>query len=426
MKTKNSKMTEPYTGPFPRKRHSHCCITCLERRGQGAVSCYKKQCTKPIRTESCESCRVLTPTATYQCVSDQELAEEFAQLSPEDKAIVSALPTYDDDDKGRTRIGNTPTCEDCDEPQDHCICGDDEGDVCPVCGCLPCSCDGVPCEQCGEIDCECEPEAEAQGGLFPQAPETKQSSFKEQLDRLELDQVKARRTELRKNPALIQAALPGFLDLLRRFDECMRADNVAGAMLIHEEADKYAADLQGGNPFGMLCLDGAAHLLDKAAAAPDGEIPMWGQRGNFVLQVGLTLIRFEVDGIFGCMDPFHFSINAVNWDKPFPSETGYRSFFAGVAHVPVGCTVADWVTHAVKEYIADDKALSKKLPMIDFTTRDRHRDDPENKLPVANAPHASAAAFTSKVKTLVGRREIAPPPPPPPALGQLSLFGGAL
>jgi hypothetical protein len=26
------------------------------------------------------------------------------------------------DDNGRTLIGNTPTCEDCDQPQDECIC----------------------------------------------------------------------------------------------------------------------------------------------------------------------------------------------------------------------------------------------------------------------------------------------------------------
>jgi hypothetical protein len=26
------------------------------------------------------------------------------------------------DDGGRTQIGNTPTCEDCDQPSDHCIC----------------------------------------------------------------------------------------------------------------------------------------------------------------------------------------------------------------------------------------------------------------------------------------------------------------
>jgi|HubBroStandDraft_4_1064222.scaffolds.fasta_scaffold753709_1 hypothetical protein len=27
-------------------------------------------------------------------------------------------------DKGRTKIGNTPTCEDCDQPTDNCICED--------------------------------------------------------------------------------------------------------------------------------------------------------------------------------------------------------------------------------------------------------------------------------------------------------------
>ena len=30
------------------------------------------------------------------------------------------------DDAGRTAIGNTPTCEGCGQPQDHCTCGDEE------------------------------------------------------------------------------------------------------------------------------------------------------------------------------------------------------------------------------------------------------------------------------------------------------------
>lgn len=97
---KNAKMYQPYTGPFPRKPHSHCCINCLNSRGQGAVDCYKKHCTKPIRTETCVCCQPLTPSA-YRCITDEELAQEYARLSPQDKARVDALPptgTTDDDD----------------------------------------------------------------------------------------------------------------------------------------------------------------------------------------------------------------------------------------------------------------------------------------------------------------------------------------
>ena len=47
----------PYTGPFPRGRHSHKCRGC-EHKGQfNAVACYKSQCRKPQLTATCEYCR---------------------------------------------------------------------------------------------------------------------------------------------------------------------------------------------------------------------------------------------------------------------------------------------------------------------------------------------------------------------------------
>jgi hypothetical protein len=58
--------TETYTGPWPRKRHSHTCIACKRGRDQGAVYCYKSRCALPQQTESCECCRTLQPSATYR------------------------------------------------------------------------------------------------------------------------------------------------------------------------------------------------------------------------------------------------------------------------------------------------------------------------------------------------------------------------
>lgn len=97
--------TAPYSGPWPRKRHYHRCETCWRTRKQGAVYCYKGKCSRPLSVESCECCRPLTPTATYTPTAkfERELAE----------------------DHGRTRIGNTPTCEDCDQALDHCECEDE-------------------------------------------------------------------------------------------------------------------------------------------------------------------------------------------------------------------------------------------------------------------------------------------------------------
>ena len=56
------KLTDVYSGPFPRKRHSHRCMGCNDLN---SVACYKSQCSKPQRVNQCQYCRPLTPTATY-------------------------------------------------------------------------------------------------------------------------------------------------------------------------------------------------------------------------------------------------------------------------------------------------------------------------------------------------------------------------
>lgn len=50
------KRTDPYTGPFPRKRHSHRCRGCEARGQYNAVACYKSQCAKPQLVVSCSWC----------------------------------------------------------------------------------------------------------------------------------------------------------------------------------------------------------------------------------------------------------------------------------------------------------------------------------------------------------------------------------
>lgn len=435
---KKTKQTEPYAGPFPRKRHFHRCETCWATRKQGAVYCYKTKCSKPQSSEDCALCR---PIQKYGQTPDPAPAPAPAQLAPK----LKTLDPGPDDDEGRTRIGNTPTCEDCGEALDDCECGDDDDEPrCRLCD------EEIEegedlCDDCQERnvrrDDEDEPES---GGLFgPAAPEkTKQSSLTAQFDREAWERTLKTRREFAENPERIKAALPRFLEMLRELDAAIKADDIKAAAEIETRADQYATELQGGDRCGILSPDGPATILEKAAAAPDGEVPMWGQRGNFVLMVGLTPIRFEYDGIFGTAGFFSFSIHAVRWDKPFPSETGYR-FFCGISlsHVPKGATVADFVTDEVQRYIREE--CKKGLPMIGFEHRDRHADDPENSLPIASAAPQSGP-FEPKV--IVGLREQAKAPEPPqpqqtlfgPAFpkatrkpvtaapsGQLSLFGGA-
>lgn len=52
-----AKRTEPYAGPFPRKRHSHRCSGCAAKHGQlNPVGCYKKNCSRPQVVQSCGWC----------------------------------------------------------------------------------------------------------------------------------------------------------------------------------------------------------------------------------------------------------------------------------------------------------------------------------------------------------------------------------
>ena len=59
------------------------------------------------------------PTANWVDANGLYMCDEHMKSHGGDKV----------DDGGRTRIGNTPTCEDCDQPIDHCTCGDDDSTI---------------------------------------------------------------------------------------------------------------------------------------------------------------------------------------------------------------------------------------------------------------------------------------------------------
>ena len=61
-------------------------------------------------------------------------------------------------------------------------------------------------------------------------------------------------------------------------------------------------------------------------------MPLWVQQGSFVVTVAGTRVRVETGGLFGigCGSGFWpgFVAHAVELDRPFISETGYRSFIS--------------------------------------------------------------------------------------------------
>ncbi|CAD7023256.1 hypothetical protein REJC140_00145 [Pseudorhizobium endolithicum] len=90
--------------------------------------------------------------------------------------------------------------------------------------------------------------------------------------------------------------------------------------LTQAEAEK------GGPPDGngrFFCLYDAWDWMSAALAATDGEIPLFGQKGRFEIEIAGCRVDFTYSGIFGICGG---EARVIDWEKPFLSETGYRSF----------------------------------------------------------------------------------------------------
>jgi hypothetical protein len=87
-----------------------------------------------------------------------------------------------------------------------------------------------------------------------------------------------------------------------------------------------AEDLSTRPPKGNSrfdCLHAAWTWLSDAMAANDGDAPLFGQKGRFEIEVAGCRVDFAYEGMFGiCGGAAH----VIDRDKPFFSETGYRSF----------------------------------------------------------------------------------------------------
>lgn len=70
-------------------------------------------------------------------------------------------------------------------------------------------------------------------------------------------------------------------------------------------------------------------IEDYCSAVP-GTVPLWGQAGEFMLDMGVYRLWVKCSTKFGMWMP-HFEFFAVDLNRPFLSETGYRSVFASFA-----------------------------------------------------------------------------------------------
>jgi hypothetical protein len=147
----------------------------------------------------------------------------------------------------------------------------------------------------------------------------------------------------------------------------MLAGYVEKTMAIREEAQDLAVKLNGGRLMGICGgPDAPACVLERETAAPPGTVPLWGQEGSFTVDVNGMKARIEQDGIFGVSTGSMFwpgfGALAVDYDRPFLSETGYRSFIGCQADVAPGITPDRFAQEMIRAYIQRDcKGKPRKI-----------------------------------------------------------------
>lgn len=129
------------------------------------------------------------------------------------------------------------------------------------------------------------------------------------------------------------AVLAGHVEVLDQMEAAYRA-------LVYK--------LNGDTLFGCGADDSsAANVLARAVAAKPGQVPRWGQAGDFLLEVeGLRVRVVLSSNMLG--NHLACDLHAVDLDKPFISPTGYRS-----AGLTVTSSLGETVDQAARRLVLD-------------------------------------------------------------------------
>src|SRR5580704_14958704 len=86
-------------------------------------------------------------------------------------------------------------------------------------------------------------------------------------------------------PGTMEEAIPYYRKLIERHHAAMLAGDEKAAMAIREEAHELAYKVNGGKSGIKGGPDAPCYVLERATEAPAGVVPMWGQTGNFTIDV---------------------------------------------------------------------------------------------------------------------------------------------
>jgi len=165
-------------------------------------------------------------------------------------------------------------------------------------------------------------------------------------------------------PATMVEALPFYLDLINRHHAAMLAGDVEATMALREDAHRLALRLNKGAPGILADEDAPGCKLSVLTAATQGDIPLWGQSGSFMVNVGAMCVRIEIDGMFGigstCGFWPGFGAHIVNVDQPFFSETGYRSFLGLQAQPAAGMMPESFAASVIAAHITNERKPKRR------------------------------------------------------------------
>jgi len=168
-------------------------------------------------------------------------------------------------------------------------------------------------------------------------------------------------------PGTMIDAIPFYRLIIRQHHAAVLAADAGKVTQLRREAKRLALRLNDGDPGILAHPDAPGYVLACETAAPSGTVPLWGQNGEFVITIGKMRVRIALDGLFGIAGSIQFwpgfAAHAVDADRPFISETGFRSFL-GIHAAPVpDLTPDEFAAKVIAAHI--DRELKGRLRTIE-------------------------------------------------------------
>jgi len=167
-------------------------------------------------------------------------------------------------------------------------------------------------------------------------------------------------------PSELDEAAGYFRLLIRQHHAAMLEANVRGVFALRSQARALARKLGNGDPGFLANEDAPGCVLERLTAASAGTLPLWGQKAAFEIDVNRMKVCIKLEGLLGIgasvMFWPGFAAHAVDFERPFLSETGYRSFL-GIAAEPYACVLPqEFAEKVIAAYVRTE--LKGKLAPI--------------------------------------------------------------